>query len=128
MNQAKHHFVTLALALISGCTAPAPEQIYELEYGTTEYIPMSDRLATDFIDRDVLVIPPALKKCGTRLIAFNGGITDGGEEAYFSLPDGDEAVKACIKRAFPQAELKLAAPETVAWLRTRKPPTPGSPP
>jgi hypothetical protein len=100
----------------------------EFHYGTTRYIPMTDTPATDFIDQDVYVVPAALHKCGATFLAFNGEITDGGEAAYFSLPDGADKAKACIERTLPQGDLRPASPELVKLLRGRKPPALPRPP
>lgn len=111
-------YAFLALTACIGC-APAPEpDIYQVGYGPTQYLPLSGGYARDYIDEDVRRVPAAIRRCGARFLAFNGEITDGGEEAYFAVTKSGSV--GCVKRALPQGTVEPAPSVIVDLLRKKR--------
>ncbi|RZF63789.1 hypothetical protein EWE75_14240 [Sphingomonas populi] len=76
-------------------------------------------LATDYIPNDTKVVPKAVRRCGGHFLGFSGGITDGGEAAYFEVNQNIPMVTDCVMKTFPQADLR---PSTLARKKTAKGP------
>lgn len=102
----------------AGCTLDREPAFYELMYGTTREVPMTNRIAEDHIEDDVRRVPAAINRCGGKFLAFNGQIIHGGEAAYFSA--SDQSTIECVKRSLPQARVDAAPASLIGKLRHRQ--------
>lgn len=90
-----------------------------MHFSTTNWVWNSPRPASDYIADFHRKIPISAEKCGVTLLGANGGITDGGEAAYFLPRQSPEAAQVCLKRNLPQGHFELI--ERDEWEnRTRK--------
>lgn len=78
-----------------------------MQFGTTKWVWDSQRLASDYIADFHRKIPVFADRCRVTLLGAHGGITDGGEAAYFLPQQSAEAAQACLKRNLPQGHFGL---------------------
>ncbi|MCW2412959.1 MULTISPECIES: hypothetical protein [unclassified Sphingobium] len=108
----RHGFCLPLLLLFASSCGNGAVPIIEMHFGTTEWVwnswrPASDYPASDYIADFHRKIPAAAKRCGVTLLGANGGITDGGEAAYFLPRQSPDAAQACLKRHLPQGHFGL---------------------
>jgi hypothetical protein len=114
---------TLALLLIAalatGCERQKDQTIFRLLFGETRFVPMTDDLAGDYIPQHWTVVPKTLQHCGAKFLGFDGGITDGGEAAYFTIDSDNRDAMKCIRRQLPQGRTEKVekTPEIEKLLR-----------
>lgn len=112
------HSIYVPLRLLLACEK-APVPIIEVHFGTTKWLWDSPLPASDYIADFHRNIPVAAEKCGVTLLGANGGITDGGEAAYFLPQQNIEAAQACLKRNLPQGRFGLIEQgEWEGWKKT----------
>ncbi|WP_374146664.1 hypothetical protein [Sphingomonas sp. 28-63-12] len=95
-----------ACLLVAGCGDRATP-VVEMRFGTTQFAFGVDGPAGDYVRDYHSKLPAAAGACGVALLGFNGGITDGGEAAYFSSRGGAAKTKSCLKHRIPNGTFEV---------------------
>jgi hypothetical protein len=111
------------MLMVAACSADSPS-IIEMQFGTTDWVWNSDKPASDYIASFGKKIPEAAKICHVTLLGYDGGISDGGEAAYFQPRPDDESAQKCLARIFPKGNFGIVPSEE--W-EERKRTIPGFP-
>jgi hypothetical protein len=106
-NMIRHTpWICAATLLISACGS-RDLPIIEMYFGRTNWVWNAPGPASDFISDFHTKIPQAALQCRVSLLGMNGGITDGGEAAYFLPLENEHEAKNCLERALPQGEFNV---------------------
>lgn len=81
--------------------------IIKMDFSATDWVFDRPGPASDYIADFHTKIPKAAKHCQVKLLGLNGGITDGGEAAYFMPIHDIAAAQTCLKRTLPQGHFEV---------------------
>ncbi|HJS12931.1 hypothetical protein [Sphingopyxis sp.] len=107
----KKKWPVYAAVLITPAFSADTPSIIVMNFGTTSWGWNTDKPASDYIAGFGTKIPKAARICQVALLGFNGGITDGGEAAYFRSNRDSKMALECLKRWLPQGSFGIVSPE-----------------